>query len=178
MLSIVFIPIFSRYLAEENEAGGWEAFSVANFLTAFLIILTAVMWWFTPSITPYIQSGWSAEKLSANELSHHSSCQIFHLTGGLISATLQAQDQHTMPRSRRWSTRPASCWRGSPVQPLAKGFAWGVLIGSFLGPFGVPLLGALKQTTLETVFQSNPPDFRTYFSESASRTWLFGHCPR
>ena len=36
-LSITFIPIFSRYLSEENESQGWQVFSII--LTNFGILL-------------------------------------------------------------------------------------------------------------------------------------------
>jgi putative peptidoglycan lipid II flippase len=168
VLSIVFIPIFSRYLANDDEAGGWIAFSnIANFLTALLIILTAAMWFLTPHITPYIQAGWSPERLAAlNELIRIIlPAQIFHLTGGLISATLQARDKHTMPALAPVVYTTCIVLGGVLLGPTmgAKGFAWGVLVGSFLGPFGFPLAGAIKHgLRWQLSFNPRHPDFRTY----------------
>ncbi len=168
VLSIVFIPIFSRYLAEDDEDGGWDAFSnIANFLTVLLVLATAAMWVLTPHITPHIQGGWSAEKLGAlNELIRIIlPAQIFHLTGGLISATLQARDKHTMPALAPVVYTTCIVLGGVLLGPTmgAKGFAWGVLAGSILGPFGMPLAGAIKHGLKWRLrFDFSHPDFRTY----------------
>ncbi len=169
VLSIVFIPIFSRYLAEEDEPGGWVAFSnIANSLTGLLIIATAALWLMTPQITPWIQPGWDPERLNQlNELIRIIlPAQIFHLVGGLISATLQARDKHLMPALApllyTLSIIAGGLWLGPTMG--AKGFAWGVLVGSVLGPFGLPLLGAIKHgLRWHLSLNFGHPDLRHYF---------------
>jgi putative peptidoglycan lipid II flippase len=73
--------------------------------------------------------------------------QFFHVIGGLLSATLQAQDLHFLP-----AMAPLVYSAGIIVGGLAgahlgigaDGFAWGVLAGSALGPFALPLYGCLR----------------------------------
>ena len=75
--------------------------------------------------------------------------QFFHVLGGLLAAALMAQDRHALPAiaplvySGAASSAAAS---SAPTHPEigAEGFAWGVLVGSILGPFGLPLYGCLR----------------------------------
>jgi putative peptidoglycan lipid II flippase len=88
VLSIVFIPMFSGYLARDDEEGGWRAFSsIANTLTLLIVGLTAILWFLVPSITPIIAPGiQGADRLLLNELIRIIlPAQIFHLVGGLLS---------------------------------------------------------------------------------------------
>ena len=69
------------------------------------------------------------------------------MIGGLLSVTLQAQDLHFLP-----AMAPLVYSAGIIVGGLAgahlgigaDGFAWGVLAGSALGPFALPLCGCLR----------------------------------
>ena len=100
VLSIVFIPIFAGYITRDDEAGGWLAFSqIANALCLVLIPLTAVLWIMTPEITRWIAPGMTGEQhtLLVELTRIILPAQIFHLLGGLISATLQARDKHLAP---------------------------------------------------------------------------------
>ena len=57
-LSVTFIPIFSGYLAKEDEVGGWRIFSVI--VTTFgllLIALIVLCMIFTPRIVPLLAFG-------------------------------------------------------------------------------------------------------------------------
>lgn len=149
VLSLVFIPIFQGHLAKGDEAGGWRAFSViANPLTALLLLSTSVAWWAAPDLVPLVFPGFEpgVEAILVRFVRIILPAQIFHLIGGLISATLQARDKHVMP-----AFAPLLYTASIVVGGLiggeaagAEGFLWGVLVGSALGPFGLPLVGALK----------------------------------
>jgi putative peptidoglycan lipid II flippase len=73
--------------------------------------------------------------------------QFFHVTGGLLSAALQARDKHALP-----ALAPLVYSLGIIAGGLigaqfgwgADGFAWGVLAGSIAGPFALPLYGCLR----------------------------------
>ena len=54
-LSITFIPIFARYLADDDEDGGWTALTaivrpLAIAITAFVVI----GWWATPAVMDWL----------------------------------------------------------------------------------------------------------------------------
>ena len=97
--------------------------------------------------------------------------QIFHVIGGLLSAVLQAQDRHFLP-----AMAPLVYSAGIIVGGLvgahlgmgADGFAWGVLAGSILGPFALPLYGCLKtHLRWRPTLSLKSPDLRRYLWLSA-----------
>ena len=169
ILSIVFIPIFQRYLTEGRTQEGWRTFSViANCLTVLLIVATGVLWFLTPQLTPIVAPGMDAEQLALlNRLVRIIlPAQIFHLVGGLLSATLQARDAHVMPAIAPVVYTSCIVIGGLLLAPTmgAEGFAWGVLVGSILGPFGLPLLGALRLGLHWTpLFSLRHPELKRYF---------------
>jgi putative peptidoglycan lipid II flippase len=138
-LSLVFIPIFQAYWAREDEAGAWRAFSrIAAVLGAVVVLATVGLWCATPWLTPLIAPGMSAaqhEQLVAL-VRILLPAQIFHVVGGLLSATLQARDRHAMPALAPLVYTLGVIIGGVALGPWlgAAGFAWGVLAGSILGP--------------------------------------------
>jgi len=148
-LSLVFIPIFQAYWAREDEAGAWRAFSrIAAVLGAVVVLATVGLWCATPWLTPLVAPGMSAaqhEQLVAL-VRILLPAQIFHVVGGLLSATLQARDRHAMPALAPLVYTLGVIIGGVALGPWlgAAGFAWGVLAGSILGPFGLPLWGARR----------------------------------
>jgi putative peptidoglycan lipid II flippase len=150
-LSIVFIPIFLEYLERGDHRRGWEAFSViANFILLAGGIGIALLMVFAEPLAGLVAPGF-ADPGEVDTLVRLIRiilpAQFFHVIGGLLSATLQAQDLHFLP-----AMAPLVYSAGIIVGGLvgahaglgADGFAWGVLIGSALGPFGLPLYGCLK----------------------------------
>ena len=169
-LSIVFIPMFLEYLERGDEKGGWEAFSViANFVArrrhAICIVLLMV---FARPLASIVAPGFTdpAEVDTLVRLIRIVlPAQFFHVIGGLLSAVLQAQDRHFLP-----AMAPLVYSAGIIVGGLvgahlsglgAEGFAWGVLAGSILGPFGLPLYGCLRtQLRWSPVLSFRNPDLR------------------
>ncbi|MCA9561746.1 MAG: hypothetical protein KC583_24530, partial [Myxococcales bacterium] len=100
VLSIVFIPIFQGHLARGDAAAGWRAFSViANFLLAALTLATAALWVATPALTPLVGPGLDAagDAELVRLVRIVLPAQVFHIIGGLLSATLMARDAHALP---------------------------------------------------------------------------------
>jgi len=171
-LTIVFIPIFSRYLTEGDEDGGWRAFSrIANFVVLVLGLATAGLWVAADELVPYIAPGFSQEQLT--ELARLTRivlpAQIFHVVGGLLSAVLQAKDRHGEAAFANLGYTGCIVGMGLVFGPTwgAEAFAWGVLIGSILGPFGLPLVGCLRtRLSWMPALSLRDPDFRTYLKMS------------
>jgi putative peptidoglycan lipid II flippase len=95
-LSIVFIPIFGAYLARGERERASEAFSViANFLCVLLGAATVALWLAMPAIAP----GFTPEQISELVLLSRIvlPAQVFHVIGGLLSASMQARDKHALP---------------------------------------------------------------------------------
>lgn len=168
-LSIVFIPIFAKYLAESREDEGWQVFSlIFNFCALLLLVFTATLWVFTPQLAPLIGPGFSPEQLALlTRLTRIVlPAQIFHVLGGLLSAVLQAKDRHTLPALANLGYTGFIIAMGLWLGPTlgAEGFAWGVLVGSAVGPFGLPLIGCLQtRLSWSPRLSMSDPDFRRYF---------------
>ena len=63
-LSLVFIPIFSKYLVEDKENEGWIAFShIANSLLLLLAVVTPILWWQAPFLATLVAPGFEPPRL-------------------------------------------------------------------------------------------------------------------
>ena len=151
-LSIVFIPMFVEYLERGDKEGGWEAFSViANFILVAGAIGIALLMVFARPLAGVVAPGF-ADPAAVDTLVRLMRiilpAQIFHVIGGLLSAALQARDRHLLPAMAPLvysACIMAGGLAGAKQAGLeAEGFAWGVLAGSVLGPFGLPLYGCLR----------------------------------
>jgi putative peptidoglycan lipid II flippase len=168
-LSIVFIPIFQRHVAAGEEQRGWQAFgSISTFLLLLLGVATLALWFLLPRLAPLVAPGFSAGQL---ELLVRLSrillpAQIFHVLGGLLSAALQARDRHAIPALAPL-VYTLGIVAGGLLLRSAEGFAWGVLAGSFVGPFLLPLL-ACRGIGLawRPRLSLGDPDLRTYLARS------------
>lgn len=171
-LSIVFIPIFGAYLARGEEERGWEAFSViANALTLLLGVAGVGLWLAVPWLVHVVAPGFDAA--AAADLTRLTRillpAQGFHLIGGLLSAALQARDRHALPALAPLVYTSCIIAGGllGGTSMGADGFAWGVVVGSVLGPFGLPLLGCLQAgLRWRLVFRLNHPDLKVYLVRS------------
>jgi len=151
-LSIIFIPIFLGYLERGDQEGGWKAFSaIANFILVVGSVGIALLMIFARPLTSLIAPGFT-NPAEVETLVHLMRiilpAQFFLVVGGLLSAALQAQDRHFLP-----AMAPLVYSLGIIVGGLvgahyagmgADGFAWGVLAGSAIGPFALPLYGCLR----------------------------------
>ncbi len=169
-LSILFIPMFTGHLQAGNPDRAWRAFSVvANFLTLLLAVVTPLAWWAMPMLAPRLAPGFSPEDtallvtLSRIVLP----AQVFHILGGLLSAVLLARDRHALPAVAPLVYTLCIVF-GGWLSGTAEGFAWGVLAGAAIGPFGVPLYGVLRSPDVRwtPVVSWRDPDLRTYLLRS------------
>lgn len=171
-LSIVFIPIFNGYLERGEEDRAWEAFSVtANFILLLLAILLPALWVAAPRLVPLVAPGFdAAQQADLVRLTRIMlPAQAFHLVGGLLSAVLQARDRHLLPALAPLCYTAAVIAGGLIGGPAAGGygFAWGVLVGSAIGPFALPLAGCLRQRfDWRPILRLNHPDLKTYLVRS------------
>ena len=168
-LSLVFIPIFSAYLTKGEEDRGWEAFSViANFLVVMVAILLPPLWLAVPWLAHIAAPGFTGEQQL--EYIHLTRillpAQVFHILGGLLSASLQARDRHGLPAMAPL-VYTVCVILGGLIGQSAEGFAWGVLAGAAVGPFGLLLVGNLRAGMhWRLIFPFRHPDLRTYLWKS------------
>ncbi|MCB9549272.1 MAG: murein biosynthesis integral membrane protein MurJ [Myxococcales bacterium] len=170
LLSIVFIPLFQRHLVAGDERAAWRSFSALFWVVALAAVtLTAALWIATPTLVTWVAPGFDAAgqarltTLTRIVLPG----QIFHILGGLLSATLQARDRHTMPALAPVVYVLCVVAGGLLLADTqgGAGFAWGVLIGSALGPFALPLIGAVRGG-MKLRLGLRHPDVATWFRRS------------
>ncbi len=169
ILSVVFIPMFQKHLAAGDEREAWASFSaLAHVVSIGVVLGTVALWVATPWLVPVVAPGLdAASQARLTELTRIVlPAQIFHVVGGLLSATLQARERHLLP-----ALAPLVYVAGIIAGGLifadtlgAEGFAWGVLMGSALGPFGLPLVGVLKQMQWQPRLRH--PDLAVWFKRS------------
>lgn len=170
LLSLTFIPIFSRHLRAGDERRGWESFSdIANFLVVIALPLTLLIGAAMPWIAPHLGHGFSPARqeqlvgLTRIILP----AQLFLMLGAMLSGTLQARDRHAVA-----AFAPSAYTVGIIVVGIAlhaqlgaAAFAWGVLAGAALGAFAIPLV-ACARTGMRWTPRLNlrNPDFRSYIT--------------
>jgi putative peptidoglycan lipid II flippase len=109
-LSIVFIPMVLEYFQRGDRDGGWQAFSaIANFILVAESIAIALLMVFARPLAGLVAPGFTdpGEVDTLVRLMRIIlPAQFFHVIGGLLSATLQAQGMHFLQRWRRSYTPP------------------------------------------------------------------------
>jgi putative peptidoglycan lipid II flippase len=150
VLTIVLIPILGGYFAKGQDEKAWEAFNaVATAMMVVVGLATVGMWLAAPSLVRWWYPGFEGE--AARELAALTRivlpAQLFHLLGGLVGSTLMARDRHALPALAPlvYNAVIILCGvAGGELGAGAHGFAWGILLGAIVGPFGLPLFGAIR----------------------------------
>jgi putative peptidoglycan lipid II flippase len=168
-LSITFIPIYSSYLARNDEAGGWRIFSVI--LTAFgmlLAVLIAMAMGFAPQLLPLLVPGKEDPVFFSQTINMTRivlPAQLFFFAGGLLMAVQFAKKQFLFPALSPLIYNLGIILGGLLLGPRLgiQGFAWGALAGAFIGSFVLQLVGAFRAgLRFLWCFELNHPDLRRY----------------
>ena len=148
-LSITFIPVFAKYLAEDNEEEGWHVFStVITAMVLLLLVLVVVGEFLAPQLLRVIAPGFNpAEKAHTVFLTRlMMPAQIFFYVGSIMSAVQYAKGRFFIP-----SLAPVIYNLGIILGGLLlastigiTGFSVGVLAGAFAGNFLLQMYGARR----------------------------------
>ncbi len=151
-LSISFIPVFSKYLAEKREEEGWRVFStIFTILGLLLIAFVLAAELLAPQLVEIISPGFPAEQkdhvvfLTRLMLP----AQICFYLGGLLTAVQYAHGRFLVPALAPLIYNLGIILGGWFLAPRlgAAGFSVGVLAGAFVGNFLLQWWGA-RQTGL------------------------------
>lgn len=169
-LSITFIPIFTRYLADDDEEGGWAAFgAIARWAAIAITALIVIAWMATPgvvrSIFPLFNEAQVAETVRNTRIILPA--QFFFILGSLLMAVQYAKGSFLIP-----SLAPIVYNLGIIIGGVLGNlgteagetapFMWGVLVGSVVGNFGLQIFGA-RRSGLKNVSTSwSHPAVRQY----------------
>jgi putative peptidoglycan lipid II flippase len=152
-LSITFIPIFTRYVAEGREEEGFRAFStIATAMGIAMIFFIVLGEFLAERIIPIIAPGFSPDQIAvAARLTRIVlPAQIFFYLGGLLMAIQYARKQFLLPAFAPLVYNAGIIAGGllAGREHGMEGFAWGVVGGAFLGNFALQLYGARSGTFL------------------------------
>jgi putative peptidoglycan lipid II flippase len=151
-LTITFIPIFSRYLADDREDEGWEAFSsIIRWLSIGITVLIVAAWFATPWLVQHLYPDFTAEQVSTTvELTRIVlPAQFAFVVGAMFAAVQFAKGAFAVP-----SLAPViynfAIIAGGILFALVtnsadpEGFIWGALAGAFIGSFFLQWWGATR----------------------------------
>ena len=172
--SITFVSIYTRFLTEKREDEARETMSVIiTVMTAVLgigIVLTEIFtpqivaWWFGPHAGA---KGFTPDQLA---LCTHLTrillpAQVFFYVGGIFAAVLLSHRLFLLPALGPLLYN-LSIIVGGVVASRHLGIsslAWGALLGSFLGPFLISMVGAARMHTGYSLsFDIRNPAFREW----------------
>jgi putative peptidoglycan lipid II flippase len=147
-LSVTFIPIFARYQASGDEAGGWHVFSLI--LTVFgtlLVVLILAAEYLAPLLVRLLAPGVNdpCRLARAVEMTRIIlPAQFFFFTGSLFMAVQFARERFSIPALAPLVYNLGIVFGGICLNRShgMAGFSWGVLAGAFLGNFGLQWYGA------------------------------------
>ncbi len=151
-LSITFIPIFSHYLADDDEDGGWAALTaiirpIAVAITALVVAGVAL----APTVIELLFPRFTPEQIDATV--HLTRivlpAQLFFVVGALFTAVQYTKGVFTIP-----TLAPIVYNLGIIAGGVAyalvvgeadpEGFVWGALAGAFVGNFALQWWGARR----------------------------------
>ncbi len=167
-LSITFIPIFSKYLADGREKEGYRSFSsIATIMGLGMIFFVILGEFLADRAIPLIAPGFPPDQvgIAARLTRIVLPAQLFFYLGGLLMAIQYSRNQFLLPALAPLIYNAGIIAGGLLLGPALgmAGFAWGVLAGSFVGNFAVQLYGA-RRSGLEFSlrFDFGDPGFRDF----------------
>ncbi len=149
-LTITFIPIFSRHLAEGDAEGGWAAFTaIVRWLAVAIVTVIAVGWlaapWVIDALYPRFTPAQVAETVRLTRIVLPA--QFAFVVGAMFVAVQYATGRFAVP-----SLAPVVYNLGIIAggightlvtgRPDPEGFVWGALAGAFVGNLGLQIWGA------------------------------------
>jgi putative peptidoglycan lipid II flippase len=167
-LSITFIPFFSSYVTEGDEAGGWKLFSnIATIMGCTLIVVTLALEgiapWAVPRLNPGFTSGHQIE-MAVWMTRIVIPAQLAFYIGGLLQSTLFVKEVFWPSAVAPLVYNVCIILGGVLLDPTLgiAGFAVGALVGAFLGPLGLPLWAARREIEYTPRFDLTDSDFRAF----------------
>jgi len=148
-LSITFIPVFSRFLAEGREDEGHRTFSViATVMGGVLLFFVILGEFLAERLVPFIAPGFPPSQVATAAAVTRIilPAQLFFYLGGLLMAVQYARGRFVVPALAPLLYNAGIILGGLVLGPRMgmAGFAWGVLAGSFAGNFAVQAVGARR----------------------------------
>jgi putative peptidoglycan lipid II flippase len=168
-LSVTFIPIFTRHMVRQREDEAWRSFSIILCVFGALAAAgTAVAMVFAPALVALAAPGLHDPAVFAAAVRMTRiilPAQIAFFVGGLLMAVQFARERFFLPALAPLVYNLGIITCGLLLKPWlgVEGFAWGVLVGAFLGNFAVQVAGARRLgMRFRPAWSWTHPDLREY----------------
>lgn len=168
-MSVTFIPIFQRHLAQGRRDLAWRAFSnllitgtlvLAVVLGVAMIYADRILGLMGRQIADPVQLA-LATRMTRIILP----AQIFYYWGALLLAVQYAEKRFLIPALAPLLYNAGIILGGVTLAPMLgiEGFAWGVVLGAFVGNFAIQAWGARAcGMTFRWCLDLRDPDLRKY----------------
>jgi len=148
-LSVTFIPIFTKFVAENQEDEGWHVFStIVTVMGLVLVALVGLGEIFAEPLVKLIVPGFKAQELQRAVFLTRLMlpAQICFYEGSILSAVQYAKDQFVIPSLAPLVYNTAIILGGVFLASRIgiTGFSVGVLAGAIVGNFLLQIYGAKK----------------------------------
>ncbi len=167
-LSITFIPLFSSYIAKNDEDGAWRLFStIASTMGVALVGMTIAGWFLAPWFVSVFFTGFEDPDqidLTVTMTRIVIPAQLGFYFGGLIQGALFVREVFWPSAVAPLIYNLCIILGGVLLEPFVgiQGFAIGVVIGALLGPFLVPLWAIRKELKFRFRFRPLDKDFKKF----------------
>lgn len=168
-LSITFIPIFTKYLAQDNEAEGWRIFSIIFCVFgAVLALLVALAWLLAPQLIALIAPGLTDPAIIGKAVRMTRiimPAQLFFFAGSLLMAVQFAKERFKRPALAPLLYNLGIILGGVLLHRWVgiEGFAWGVLAGALAGNLLIQYQGARQAgMRFSFLFELHHPELKKY----------------
>lgn len=166
-LSIIFIPMFSAYMARDDEEAGWRLFSiVATTMGGALLVCTAMAYVLAPEIVPQLIPFKDPVQVALTvEMTRIVlPAQLAFFIGGLLQATLFVRETFWPAALAPLVYNLCIILGGVCLEPWLgiQGFSVGALLGAVLGPLGVPLFASRRHVNYRFIFEPSDAGFSKY----------------
>lgn len=175
-LSITFVPMFSAYMARNDEEGGWRLFSnVATTMGVFFLAFTLVGEAIAPQVVAWMNPGFvepGADPVRFNLAVAMTRivipAQLAFYVGGLLQSTLFVRGIFWPAAIAPLIYNAGIILGGVVLKPWfgIEGFSFGVLAGAMLGPLGMPLLASWHRVRYRWNFNLRDSGFLEYLKLS------------
>jgi putative peptidoglycan lipid II flippase len=151
-LTITFIPIFSRYLADDEESEGWRGFTaIVRWLAIGITALIVAGWFATPAIVDRIYPDFTDSQVATTVRLTRIvlPAQFAFVVGAMFAAVQFAKGVFAIP-----ALAPVVYNLGIIIggisyaliqdEPDPEGFIWGAVVGAFVGNLFLQWYGARR----------------------------------
>ncbi len=163
-LSIAFLPLFTRVRDARGAAEADRLFAtVLGTVGVTTALVTVGLWWYADALVALQFPGFdpATRELTTRLTRIVIPGQLFFVTGGILAAVLMAEGRFGAQALAPLAYN-ACIISGGILTGEAEGFAWGVLVGAFLGPFLIRYLDLARNRRIRVRISLLDRDFLAY----------------